>query len=80
MAFRFDQLTLKSQEAVQQAQSLARDRGHQRLEPLHLLAALLHPDQQVVRSFSLSSASTRRRFSRPPRKGSMSFPRSPAAR
>ncbi len=50
MAFRFDQLTLKSQEAVQQAQSLARERGHQRLEPMHLLAALLHPDQQVVRS------------------------------
>jgi ATP-dependent Clp protease ATP-binding subunit ClpB len=50
MAFRFDQLTLKSQEAVQQAQSLARERGHQRLEAMHLLAALLHPDQQVVRS------------------------------
>jgi ATP-dependent Clp protease ATP-binding subunit ClpB len=50
MPFRFDQLTLKSQEAVQQAQSLARERGHQRLEPMHLLAALLHPDQQVVRS------------------------------
>ncbi len=50
MAFRFDQLTLKSQEAVQKAQSLARERGHQRLEPMHLLAALLDPDQQVVRS------------------------------
>jgi len=50
MAFRFDQLTLKSQEAVQQAQSVARERGHQRLEPMHLLAALLHPDQQVVRA------------------------------
>ena len=50
MAFRFDQLTLKSQEAVQQAQTVARDRGHQRIEPMHLLAALLHPDQQVVRS------------------------------
>jgi ATP-dependent Clp protease ATP-binding subunit ClpB len=50
MAFRFDQLTLKSQEAVQQAQSLARERSHQRLEPMHLLAGLLHPDQQVVRS------------------------------
>jgi ATP-dependent Clp protease ATP-binding subunit ClpB len=50
MAFRFDQLTLKSQEAVQQAQALARERGHQRLEPMHLLAALLHADQQVVRS------------------------------
>jgi ATP-dependent Clp protease ATP-binding subunit ClpB len=50
MAFRFDQLTLKSQESVQQAQSIARDRGNQRIEPLHLLAALLHADQQVVRS------------------------------
>ncbi len=48
MAFRFDQLTLKSQEAVQKAQSLARDRGHQRIEPMHLLAALLDPEQQVV--------------------------------
>ena len=27
MAFRFDKLTLKSQEAVQKAQELARDRG-----------------------------------------------------
>src|SRR5271165_1711149 len=50
MAFRFDRLTLKSQEAVQTAQSLARDRGHQRLEPMHLLAALLDPEQQVVRA------------------------------
>src|SRR5262245_55231040 len=50
MAFRFDQLTLKSQEAVQHAQALAQERGHPRLEPMHLLAALLHPDQQVVRS------------------------------
>ena len=50
MAFRFDRLTLKSQEAVQTAQSLARDRSHQRLEPMHLLAALLDPEQQVIRS------------------------------
>jgi ATP-dependent Clp protease ATP-binding subunit ClpB len=50
MPFRFEQLTLKSQEAVQNAQSLARDRGHQRIEPMHLLAALLDADQQVVRS------------------------------
>src|SRR4051812_15464138 len=49
MAFRFDQLTLKSQEAVQKAQGLARDRGHQRIEPMHLLAALLDPEQAVVR-------------------------------
>ena len=49
MAFRFDKLTLKSQEAVQRAQDLATDRGHQRLEPMHLLAALLDPEQAVVR-------------------------------
>ena len=48
MAFRFDRLTLKSQEAVQTAQSLARDRGQQRLEPMHLLAGLLDPKQQVI--------------------------------
>jgi ATP-dependent Clp protease ATP-binding subunit ClpB len=50
MAFRFDKLTLKSQEAVQAAQGVARDRGHQRIEPMHLLAALLVPDQSVIRS------------------------------
>jgi ATP-dependent Clp protease ATP-binding subunit ClpB len=50
MAFRFDKLTHRSQEAVQKAQELARDRGHQRIEPMHLLAALLDPDQAVVRS------------------------------
>lgn len=50
MAFRFDRLTLKSQEAVQGAQALARDRGHQRIEPMHLLAALLDPEQQVIRA------------------------------
>jgi ATP-dependent Clp protease ATP-binding subunit ClpB len=50
MAFRFDRLTLKSQEAVQAAQALARDRGHQRIEPMHLLAALLDPEQQVIRT------------------------------
>ncbi|MFO0888340.1 MAG: ATP-dependent chaperone ClpB [Isosphaeraceae bacterium] len=50
MAFRFDKLTHKSQEAVQAAQAIARERGHQRLEPMHLLAALLDPDQQVIRA------------------------------
>jgi ATP-dependent Clp protease ATP-binding subunit ClpB len=50
MAFRFDKLTLKSQEAVQNAQGIARDRSHQRIEPMHLLAALLDADQTVIRS------------------------------
>ncbi|WP_435010060.1 ATP-dependent chaperone ClpB [Tundrisphaera lichenicola] len=50
MPFRFDKLTHKSQEAVQKSQELAKARGHQRLEPMHLLAALLDPEQAVVRS------------------------------
>ena len=50
MALRFEKLTLKSQEAVQAAQAIAGERGHQRLEPMHLLSALLAPDQSVVRS------------------------------
>ncbi|MSR60647.1 MAG: ATP-dependent chaperone ClpB [Planctomycetaceae bacterium] len=49
MAFRLDKLTVKAQEAVQRAQSLAQDLGHQQLQPLHLLAALLHEDQGIVR-------------------------------
>jgi ATP-dependent Clp protease ATP-binding subunit ClpB len=50
MAFRFDKLTLKSQEAVQRAQEIARESQNQRLEPLHLLVALLDDDQAVVHS------------------------------
>ncbi|HKK53673.1 MAG TPA: ATP-dependent chaperone ClpB, partial [Myxococcota bacterium] len=38
---RFDKLTIKSQEALQEAQSLCTSRGHQTLEATHLLAALL---------------------------------------
>jgi ATP-dependent Clp protease ATP-binding subunit ClpB len=50
MAFRFEKLTLKSQEAVQKGQAVAQERGHQRLEPMHLLVALLDPEQAVVRA------------------------------
>src|SRR5687768_3126696 len=50
MAFRFEKLTLKSDEAVRGAQAVARERRHQRLEPMHLLVALLDPEQTVVRS------------------------------
>ncbi len=41
MAFRPDKLTIKAQEAVAAAGSLAADRGHPQIDPLHLLAALL---------------------------------------
>ncbi|MCA9091992.1 MAG: ATP-dependent chaperone ClpB [Planctomycetaceae bacterium] len=49
MAFRFEKLTVKAQEAVQRAQRLAQDKGHQQLLPLHLLDALLDEDQGIVR-------------------------------
>ncbi|MDC0936708.1 ATP-dependent chaperone ClpB [Pirellulales bacterium] len=49
MAFRFDKLTQKSQEAVQRAQDLAADAGNPQIEPLHLLAALLREEEGVIR-------------------------------
>ena len=49
MAFRLDKLTVKSQEAVQRAQSLASEKGHPELDPLHLLAALLDEQEGVAR-------------------------------
>ncbi len=50
MAFSFDKLTVKSQEALRQAQALAEGAGHQKIDPMHLLAALTDPDQTVSRS------------------------------
>ncbi len=46
---RFDQLTLKSQEAIERSQRLARERNHQELAPEHLLVALLEDPEGVVR-------------------------------
>jgi ATP-dependent Clp protease ATP-binding subunit ClpB len=48
MAFRFDKLTLKAQEAVARAQELAADRGHAQVDPLHLLAALIGENDGIV--------------------------------
>jgi ATP-dependent Clp protease ATP-binding subunit ClpB len=48
MAFRFDKLTLKAQEAVIRAQELATDKGNAEIDPLHLLAALLDEKDGVV--------------------------------
>jgi len=48
MAFRFDKLTLKAQEAVARAQELATDRGHAQIDPLHLLAAMLSETDGIV--------------------------------
>ena len=49
MAFRFDKLTLKAQEAVQRAQETAADAGNPQIEPLHLLSALLAEQDGIVR-------------------------------
>jgi ATP-dependent Clp protease ATP-binding subunit ClpB len=46
----FDRYTIKSREAVERAQRLARERGHQALEPEHLLAALLAEGEGTVRA------------------------------
>jgi ATP-dependent Clp protease ATP-binding subunit ClpB len=45
---RLDKFTVKAQEALQTAQSLADQRGHQTLEPEHLLLALLQQREGVV--------------------------------
>jgi len=41
-------LTIKSQEAVQQAQFLAQDKGQQMIEPAHILKGVLLTDQNVL--------------------------------
>src|SRR6266508_4045674 len=45
---RFDRFTVKAQEAVQAAQSLADQQSHQVIEPEHLLLALLQQQEGVV--------------------------------
>ena len=75
MAFRFDKLTLKSQEAVQKAQDLAKEHGQQRLEPMHLLAALLDPDQAVVRSLLTQLGTNPTQIQRAAQEGINSLPK-----
>ncbi|MFH1268406.1 MAG: ATP-dependent chaperone ClpB [Planctomycetota bacterium] len=50
MVFPFEKLTIKAQEAFERAQSLAADRGHPEIDPLHLLAALLGESDGIVGS------------------------------
>src|SRR5215210_9381492 len=45
---KMDKFTQKSQEAIFQAQEIARDHNHQNIEPAHLLLALIRQDQGVV--------------------------------
>ncbi len=48
MAFRFEKLTIKAQEAVQRAQASASDGNHPQIEPLHLLQGLLEEKEGMV--------------------------------
>ncbi len=45
---RFDKFTLKVQEALQDAQSLAGSMGHQSIEPEHLLVCFLRQEEGIV--------------------------------
>lgn len=45
---RLDKFTIKSQEAIQEAQQIAASKGHQQVDPLHLLVCLLQQQQGVV--------------------------------
>jgi len=49
MPFRFDKFTIKAQEAVQGAVELAASRGNPQVTPVHLLHALLHEREGIVR-------------------------------
>lgn len=48
MAFNFNKLTIKAQEAVQQAQEIASNYSNQLIEPEHLFAALLQDQDGIV--------------------------------
>jgi ATP-dependent Clp protease ATP-binding subunit ClpB len=58
MAFRFDKLTIKAQEAVAAAQAAAAEAGNSQIEPLHLLASLL-ADREGVASAILQKIGAR---------------------
>jgi ATP-dependent Clp protease ATP-binding subunit ClpB len=48
MSFRFEKLTIKAQEAVAEAQSLAMQQGNPQIEAVHLLAGLLAETEGIV--------------------------------
>jgi ATP-dependent Clp protease ATP-binding subunit ClpB len=48
MAIRWDKFTLKSQEAIQKASSLANENGQPEVMPMHLLMALLEDKEGII--------------------------------
>jgi ATP-dependent Clp protease ATP-binding subunit ClpB len=55
----FDKYTVKSQEAIQQAVSIATNVGNQVIEPGHLLRGIMHADENVI-SFLFNKLSVNR--------------------
>ncbi|MBR9999913.1 MAG: ATP-dependent chaperone ClpB [Cyclobacteriaceae bacterium] len=55
----FDKYTIKSQEAIQEAVSIATSAGNQAIEPGHLLKGIMHADDNVV-SFIFNKLSINR--------------------
>ncbi|MFC2093238.1 Clp protease N-terminal domain-containing protein [Bacteroidota bacterium] len=53
MAFNFNKLTLKSQEALQEAQEITSNYSNQIIEPEHLFAALIQDKEGIVTSILL---------------------------
>ena len=48
MAIRWDKLTVKSQQAMQQAQERAAELGNPEIQPVHLLLALIEDREGVI--------------------------------
>ena len=49
MTFRFEKLTIKAQESVAAAQSLATEQGNASVDTLHLLSALIDESDGIVK-------------------------------
>jgi ATP-dependent Clp protease ATP-binding subunit ClpB len=47
---RFDKFTLKAQEVIQNSQEIASNKGHQQIEPEHLLYALMEQGEGIIPS------------------------------
>ena len=48
MIMNFNNFTIKSQEAIQQAQQIAQGYGHQQIENEHILKAIFEVDENVI--------------------------------
>ena len=77
MSFRLDKFTIKAQEAVQRAQSLAQEKGHPEIDSLHLLAALLQESDGIVLPILQKIGVHRSQLDKTLQAELMRYPRSP---